>query len=296
MATLARTDHVKQSPFRDWWVRTSTSRNIYLYLTPALLIMGIITFYPMLYQVWMSFTDYGIANIRFDAPPPNFLGLKNYLDIFTGRLAATVPNFDFWYLLGFNIWWAISNTVVHVSLGVLIAVLLNQKGLWFKGIYRAIYVLPIILPTLVIATVWRNLYDPTSGAINIFLGWPFQTIVATGALQSIPADLYEAAEIDGATPVQKFFRITVPLLRPAMAPATVYGLVTTFNLFNLIYFTSGGGPLRSTEIMVSSAFRLVNGNRLYGMAASFCVLIFFVLMAMTLLTNRFTRATEAYDV
>lgn len=313
---------------------------IYGYLAPALIVMGIITFYPLLYQLWMSFTDYGIANIRADAPPPNSVGFANYVDIFTGGLSRVLPNFDFMYLLGFNLWWAISNTIIHVAVGILIAVLLNQKGLWFKNIYRAIYVLPIILPSLVVATVWRNLYDPQFGAINnaiawfgswfglpreqffirwieqvdrpipwlplslsyfallftnLWLGWPFQTIVATGALQSIPQDFYEAASMDGATPIQSFFRITLPLLRPAMAPAAMYGLIITFNLFNLIYFMSGGGPLRQTEIMVTTAFTLVNGQRLYGMAAAFSVLIFFVLLALTLVTNQFTRATERFD-
>ena len=121
------------------------------------------------------------------------------------------------------------------------------------------------------------------------------TLFATGVGQSIPGDLYEAASIDGATPRQSFFAITVPLLRPAMIPAAVYGIVTTFNLFNLIYLLSGGGPLRQTEILVTTAYRLVNENRLYGVAAAFSVIIFFVLLGLTLLTNRITKATERYD-
>jgi arabinogalactan oligomer/maltooligosaccharide transport system permease protein len=131
---------------------------------------------------------------------------------------------------------------------------------------------------------------------NIWLGWPFMTIVATGALQSIPKDLYEAASIDGATGTQQFRNITLPLLRPAMVPAAILGIITTFNLFNLIYFLSGGGPLRKTEILITTAYRLVNENKLYGVAAAFCVYIFFILLGITLLTNRITRATESYDV
>ncbi len=240
--------------------------------------------------------------------------------------------------------WTFTNVPVHVVIGVLIAVLLNTEGLWFKRFYRAIYVLPIILPTLVIATVWRNMYDANYGAINqslaaigglpsvpevfhirlfqighlaiswflpgmplplsyyamlianIWLGWPFMTIVATGALQSIPKDLYEAASIDGASRRQQFWRITVPLLRPAMVPAAVYGITLTFNLFNFIYMMSGGGPLRQTEILVTTAFNLVNAQRLYGVAAAFSVIIFVVLGALTLFTNRMTRATERYDI
>ncbi len=332
------------SGFRRWWERTTNTRAAYLYLLPAFLVMTIITFYPLFYQVWMSFTDYNIANLR-GTVPPNWIGFKNYLDIFQGALQAKLPNFNFWRILGFNLIWTITNVPFHVVIGVLIAVALNVEGLWFKKIYRAIYILPIVLPTLVIATVWRNMFDQTSGSINmglaaigglfnippeafyirwfesivppfswflpgmplplsyyamlianIWLGWPFMTIVATGALQSIPKDLYEAASMDGATPRQQFFTITVPLIRPAMVPAAVYGTITTFNLFNFIFMMSGGGPLRQTEILVTTAYDLVRTQRLYGMAAAFCVLIFFILLGLTLALNWATKATERYDV
>jgi arabinogalactan oligomer/maltooligosaccharide transport system permease protein len=88
----------------------------------------------------------------------------------------------------------------------------------------------------------------------------------------------------------------VPLIRPAMVPATMYGIIMTFNLFNLIYMMSDGGPLRQTEIMVTTAYDLVNTQRLYGTAAAFSVNIFVVLLVLTILTNRITKATERYDV
>jgi arabinogalactan oligomer/maltooligosaccharide transport system permease protein len=122
------------------------------------------------------------------------------------------------------------------------------------------------------------------------------TIVATGALQSIPKELYEAASIDGATGWQQIRTITLPLLRPAMVPAAMVGMVTTFNLFHIIYFMSAGGPLGRTEILVTQAFRLINEQRLYGMAAAFCVLIFLILVPIFLITNRISKATESYDV
>ncbi|MCK5923380.1 MAG: sugar ABC transporter permease, partial [Methylococcales bacterium] len=84
-------------------------------------------------------------------------------------------------------------------------------------------------------------------------------------------------------------------IRPAVVPFAMLGTITTFNLFNLSYFLSGGGPLRQTELMVTTAFRLVNENREYGLAAAFSVIIFFVLLLKTLFTNRITRATESYD-
>jgi arabinogalactan oligomer/maltooligosaccharide transport system permease protein len=343
--TIYKGSYEKLSPFEKWWQRTGKTRAAYLYLVPAFAVMAIITFYPLVYQIWMSFTDYGIGNLRVGSVAPNWVGIKNYVDIFTGELSRLIPNFSFWRILIFNLVWTFTNVPVHVVIGVLIAVLLNTEGLWFKRIYRAIYVLPIILPTLVIATVWRNMYDANYGAINqslaaigglfnipaevfrirwfqsvippfkwflpgiplplsyyamlianIWLGWPFNTIVATGALQSIPKDLYEAASIDGASPRQQLWHITVPLLRPAMVPAAVYGITTTFNLFNFIYMMSGGGPLRQTEILVTTAFNLVNVQRLYGVAAAFSVIIFIVLGILTLLTNRMTKATERYDI
>jgi arabinogalactan oligomer/maltooligosaccharide transport system permease protein len=340
MAAISRETQAPPSGFRRWWNRSSTTRTAWLYLAPAFLIMAVITFYPLIYQVWMSLTDYGIKNLRFDAPAPNFVGLQNYGQIFSGELPVAIANFNFWNVLAFNLIWTFVNVPFHVVIGVLIAVLLNVKGLWFKRFYRAIYILPIVLPSLVIAVVWRNMFDSQYGAINqalsaisgifggdpvttrwleqvdaviklgtlplplsffallicnIWLGWPFMTIVATGALQSIPGDLYEAASIDGAKARQSFFAITVPLLRPAMVPAAVLGIVTTFNLFNLIYLMSGGGPLRQTEILVTTAYRLVNEQRLYGIAAAFSVIIFFVLLILTLITNRITKATERYD-
>ncbi len=310
----------------------------YIYLVPAFLVMTIITFYPMGYQVYMSFTEYTIKYLNPISGSPPWVGLNNYLRVLQGDV--NLSNFNFLRVLAFNLWWTFSNVFIHVAMGILIAVILNIKGVWFKGIYRALYVLPIVIPQIIVAAVFRNMFDPDFGAINqglilagkllgipeaafhirwieqidppisfipltlsyyallitnIWLGWPFMTIVATGALQSIPKDLYEAASIDGASGVHQFWKITLPLLRPAMVPAAVYGIIQTFNLYSLIYFLSGGGPLRRTEILLTAAFRIVNEQALYGVAAAFCVFIFFILLGLTLFTNLITRATESYD-
>jgi arabinogalactan oligomer/maltooligosaccharide transport system permease protein len=316
----------------------------YLYLLPAFLIMGVITFYPLIYQFIISFTNFDTTHLLLGLKSPElrFIGFKNYIDILTGALP--VENFNFFRVLLFNFWWAISNVVLHVPAGVLIAVLLNTEGLWMKRIYRAIYVLPVVVPPLVVATVWRNIFDEQYGAMNqsiaavmsfitqsdvtvnirwlneyrppipgflpgapltlayyammianFWLGWPFMSLVATGALQSIPRDLYEAASIDGATGRQQFWNITVPLLRPAMIPAAVYGFTLTFNLFNFVFFLTGGGPARSTEILVTFAYNLVRNLRWYGVAAAFAVIIFIVALIVFLITNRITRATKTYQ-
>lgn len=314
----------------------------YLYLLPAFAVMGVITFYPLVFQVIISFTDFSTKDLLLQLNSPNLkqIGLKNYIDIFTGGLP--VQNFEFFRVLTYNLWWAITNVMLHVPAGVLIAVLLNIKGIWFKRFYRAIYVLPVVIPPIVVGTVWRNIFDEQYGAMNqaltaigqlfgatdpvrirwlfeyqapipwllpngplplayyammianFWLGWPFMVLVATGALQSIPKELYEAASIDGASGTYSFFNITVPLLRPAMVPAAIYGFTMSFNLFNFVYFMTGGGPARSTEILVTFAYDLVRNLRLYGAAGAFSVIIFFVALTIFLITNRLTRATESY--
>ena len=129
---------------------------------------------------------------------------------------------------------------------------------------------------------------------NIWLGWPFMSVIATGALQAIPDELYEAANMDGATSWQKLWKITLPLIRPAMVPAVMVGTIWTFNNFNVIYFVTGGGPYGQTELLVTQAYKLVFEQRLYGVASAFSIIVFFVLLILTIFQNRVTRATEAY--
>ena len=314
-------------------------RIAYLYLVPAFLVMGIITLYPLLFQVWMSFTDFGIQNLRQNSAPPNWVGIQNYTDVLTSQLA--IPNFYFVRIILYNLWWAFANVLIHVILGVAVALLLNTKGLKGKKIYRALFIIPVVIPPIIVATVWRNMYDPDYGAINLglaaigkviglpaeafridwmrqvedpipfiplplafygmlitntWLGWPLNSVVATGALQSIPNELYEAAEMDGANGWHKFRNITVAYLRPAMVPYAIYGFVITFNLFHLSYFMSQGGPFGRTELLVTQAYRLVNEQRLYGVGASFAVIMFFILLVVTLITNRMAKATRTYDL
>jgi ABC-type sugar transport system permease subunit len=130
---------------------------------------------------------------------------------------------------------------------------------------------------------------------NIWLGWPFMMVVATGALQSIPPDLYEAADVDGATKWTQFRRITLPLLRPAMVPAIMLGTVWTFNQFNVIFFITAGGPRNQTDLLVTQSYKLIQQEQVYGAAAAFSIIVFFILLVITLIQNRVTQATKSYD-
>ncbi len=326
--------------FLGRWRGGRGGRIAYVYLLPALMVMSVVTLYPLLYQVWMSFTNYGIQNLRADAAPPDVVGLKNYVDVLSSQLS--IPNYWFLRLILYNLVWAFTNVAIHVVLGVGIALLMNAKGLWFKRFYRAMFILPVVIPAIIVATVWRNMYDADYGAVNLmlagagkfiglpidaihidwlrqvedpipflpllplafyamlvtntWLGWPLNSVVATGALQSIPQELYEAAEMDGAGSWQKFRNVTLVYLRPAMIPYAIYGFVITFNLFHLSFFMSNGGPFGRTELLVTQAYRLVNEQRLYGVGASFAVIMFFILLAITLATNRLARATSSAEL
>jgi arabinogalactan oligomer/maltooligosaccharide transport system permease protein len=211
----------------------------------------------------------------------------------------------------------------------------------FRGFYRALFILPVVIPSIIVATVWRNMFDQDNGAINFliqgaaglfgvsadtpwvhlnwirqvedpipfiplplayfamlvantWLGWPLNAVVATGALQAIPGELYEAAEMDGASPWQKFKTVTLTYLRPAMLPYAIYGFVITFNLFFLPYFMTNGEPFGRTEILVTQAYRLAQERNLFGVAGAFSVYLFFLLLLLTLLTNRAAKATKSY--
>jgi len=128
---------------------------------------------------------------------------------------------------------------------------------------------------------------------NIWLGWPFMMVVATGALTSIPPDMYEAADVDGASRWTQFWKITLPMIRPAMVPAIMLGTIWTFNQFNVIFFITGGGPRSETDLLITQAYKLIQQDQLYGAASAFAIVVFFILLVITLIQNRITKATEA---
>lgn len=312
---------------KSFWARY---RLPYLYILPASIILAVITLYPIAYGVYLSFTDFNRRDLR--DRDANWVWFDNYERILQNRLP--LPNFDFWRILTFNITWTITNVFFHVVFGLAVALLLNRQRILFRRFWRAIFVLPWAMPPLVVATIWKNMFDTQFGAINlmlgsiglpnhirwlestdapipfipllplsyfavlitnVWLGWPFMMVIATGALQSIPGDLYEAAKVDGASRARQLWDITLPLLRPAMVPAIMYGTILTFNQFNVIYFITAGGPLGRTEILVTQAFKLVNPSGLYGVAAAFSVLVFFILLIITMAQNRVMRGLEGWS-
>ncbi|MFT3837716.1 MAG: extracellular solute-binding protein [Myxococcaceae bacterium] len=248
-----------------------------------------------------------------------FVGLANFTDILTSHGYRITEPLSFYFTLVVTLLWTLVNIVLHVSIGVALALLLRSPLLRLRGVFRVLLIVPWAVPNYITALMWKGMFHRQFGAVNAllhalgiepvswfthfstsfaanvvtntWLGFPFMMVVTLGALQSIPAELYEAAEVDGASKWVQFKTITLPLLKPALMPSVILGCVWTFNMFNVIYLVSGGEPGGATDILVSEAFRWAfQRNEQYGFAAAYSVLIFFVLFAWSRVTRRLQEA------
>jgi arabinogalactan oligomer/maltooligosaccharide transport system permease protein len=291
----------RRAPIRRWAFA-------YPYVAPAFLAMTLLTVTPFWVGAAVALFDQQGASWR-------FVGLAHFLDILLARDFPVTSPLSFWSTLVVTIGWTVANVAAHVGIGVALAMVLREPWIRGRAWFRAALILPWAIPSYITALVWKNLFHQQFGAINAlirlvggepvswfgsfwtafaanlctntWLGFPFMMVVTLGALQSIPRDLEEAAEVDGASAWQRFRHVTLPLLQPALLPAVVLGSVWTFNMFNIIYLVSGGEPDGSTEILVSSAYRwaFTRGHR-YGYAAAYAVIIFGVLVGYGRLANR----------
>jgi len=247
-----------------------------------------------------------------------FVGLDNFLQILSGDGRSLSDPLNFWFTLGVTVAWTATNVVLHVSIGVALALVLRQRWLKGRNGFRMLLILPWAIPNYITALIWKGMFQFEYGAINsvlsavgldkvnwfsewstsfasnvatnTWLGFPFMMVVALGALENIPTDMYEAAEVDGASPWQRFHHITIPHLLPAMLPALALGAIWTFNMFNVIYLVSDGRPGGGTDILVTEAYRWAfeRGER-YGLAAAYATIIFLILILWTIIGSRLTK-------
>lgn len=289
-------------------------RSAYAYIIPAALGMLVLVFIPFGYGLGLGFFDHAHGTYT-------YVGLKNFIEILSGGGRPLSHPLNFYFTLGVTALWTTVNVVLHVGIGLLLALVLKDPLLHFKGIYRVLLILPWAVPNYITALIWKGMFHYEYGAVNhmlsllgiervswfsqfstsftanvvtnTWLGFPFMMVICLGAMQSIPRDVYEAAEVDGASKWQAFWRITMPLLRPALFPAIVLGSIWTFNMFNIIYLVSGGEPGGSTDILITEAYRWAfeRADR-YGLAAAYALIIFVILLAYTVVANRLARATE----
>ncbi|WP_171074530.1 carbohydrate ABC transporter permease [Nonomuraea basaltis] len=285
-------------------------------IAPVVVVMLVLIGWPLARGVYLSLTDATEANIGrtigVNVIPATyeFVGLDNYVRILTSSL--------FWDKLAWTVIWTVVCVAAHYGIGLGLAVMLNRR-LRFRSVYRVLLILPWAVPAFVAAFIWRYLYnsdygvingllklaglsgvgwldDPTTAKIavivvNVWIGVPFMMVALLGGLQSIPAELYEAAEVDGANPWQRFTAITLPGLRQVSSTVVLLGTIWTFNMFPIIFLITRGGPGSETEILVTYAFReAFTGIRDYAGSAAWGVIILAMLIVLAVGYRRTLRS------
>jgi arabinogalactan oligomer/maltooligosaccharide transport system permease protein len=284
------------------------SRAAYKYVWHATVVVFVLVVLPLLAGAVTSL-------FAGTALQPRYVGLGNYVAILTARGGPLLGHESFYLTLLVTILWTVCNVALHLAIGVVLGLVLSRPAMKLRAAYRVLLVLPWAVPSYVTALAWKGMFHRQFGAVNavlaalgaepvswfshfstafaanvatnVWLGFPFMMVVTIGALTSIPREVLEAAEVDGATRWQRFWRVTLPLLRPSMLPAVVLGSVWTFNMFNVVFLVSGGEPDGSTDILVSDAYRWAfTRDAQYGYAAAYAVLIFVILAAGSRLLAR----------
>jgi raffinose/stachyose/melibiose transport system permease protein len=284
-------------------VATRTKQNkfksaltIGLFVAPALIVYSIYVIYPILTTLMYSFYDWDGMGVGV------FVGLQNYIDLFKDAI--------FWKALTNNTWVVLTSVFVQIPLGLIMALMLFApiKGIRF---FSSIYFFPFLMSTVAIGMLWVLMFDPINGMINqlinlfgfenvawlsqtntalfavlLVIVWqfaPFYMILFKAAIVGIPEDLYEAAEIDGANPLTKFFRITLPLLMPTIVSSSILAIVGSLKAFDIFYIMTGGGPNHGTELLGTYMFKQAFINFNMGYASAIAFVMFFVALFVTII-------------
>lgn len=293
----------------------SAQRFAYASISPAVIGLLVLVGIPFFVGMGLSLFHHEHGNFT-------FVGLSNFRDIATMGSESFFEPRTLPYSLVVTIVWTALNVTLHLAIGLALALVLQGQTKGLSRIYRVLLIVPWAVPSYLTALIWRSMFDADVGVINrvlglegmswmhntllaftanlvtnVWLGVPFMMVVCLGALTSIPSDLYEAAEVDGATRWQQLVNITIPLLKPALLPALILGSIWTFNKFEVIYLVSEGRPDGATDILVTESYRwafergLAQGGA-YGYAAAYSVIIFVVLLVYSWLTARVSRSAE----
>lgn len=294
----------------------------YLMLSPAVLGIMFFILLPILFGVFIAFTNYSMPNY---IPPKNlvnWVGFTNFINIFKMPMWGDT----FFGIAAWNLIFAITATTLNFFGGLLIAILINSKYVRFKRFWRTFYMLPYAVPALISQLIFRNIFNGQFGPLNIalknwgiiqnnipwfshptvakitilmvnvWLGFPYFMILMTGTMTSIPKEIYEASDIDGASSRQKFSSITLPMVLYSTAPLLIMSFAHNFNNFGLIYFLTDGGPTGkypagsgagATDILISWVYKLTLNNQQYHMASVVSIIIFIVIGSIA--AYNFTR-------
>ena len=275
----------------------------YGFLVPALAITLMVIAFPVFRTVGFSLQDY----LLYDPDGARFVGLGN----FRAALADEV----FWIALGHSAVWVAGIVGVQLLLGLATALLLNQS-FWWRGIARALIIIPWALPSVIIALMWTWIYDFNVGVLNdillrlgliaqpqawlaqpatslpavmfalVWQGFPFFAIMILAGLQTVPEELYEAAEIDGATPWKQFVHITLPSIAGIVATAVLLRVIWVANSLDVILVMTGGGPGYATHTLPLYAFLRAYAGMEFGYAAALSLILTAILIVIVWLYVR----------
>ncbi|MFH1558213.1 MAG: sugar ABC transporter permease [Pseudomonadota bacterium] len=283
---------------RTWWAGIGQGRHVLglIYLLPAAVFLIFFLTYPLGLGVWLGFTDTRIGRDGV------FIGLENYESLWGDSI--------FWLSVFNTLIYTVGASILKFALGLWLALLLNEN-LPFKSFFRAIVLLPWVVPTVLSAIAFWWIFDAQFSVIswalmkmglistninflgdstnarmsviaaNVWRGIPFVAISLLAGLQTIPASLHEAATLDGASGWQRFRYITLPMLSPIIAVVMTFSVLFTFTDFQLIYVLTRGGPLNATHLMATLSFqRAIPGGQLGEGAAIAVAMIPFLLSAI----------------
>ncbi len=290
------------------------SLSAYRYLAHAVFAVGVLVILPL---------SVGAATALFAGPSTDmhYVGLGNFVEILTARGGPLLQTGSFYLVLLVTLLWTVVNVAFHLGIGLAVGLLLSRPLLKMKAVYRVLLIIPWAVPNYVTALAWKGMFHRQFGAVtgvihaindllgtslepiswfaqfstaftanvvtNVWLGFPFMMVVTIGALTSVPKDVLEAAEVDGASRWQRLTRVTLPIIRPTLMPAVTLGAIWTFNMFNVVFLVSGGDPDGTTDILVSEAYRWAfTREAQYGYAAAYAVLIFLLLFFGTKVLDR----------
>jgi ABC-type sugar transport system permease subunit len=278
----------------------------YLFIFPAFVLILAVIIYPLLYSFYISLNNVqGKATI--------FVGLKNYIDILGSDY--------FWQSTGRTLYFTVVSVGLELVLGILVAVLLNEN-FFGRGFVRSLVILPWALPTVVNGVLWAWIFDSNYGALNglltqlhvidaykswlgtpfsamnsvifadVWKNFPMMALILLAALQTINQGYYEAAKIDGASVFQRFFNITLPMLKPAILVALVIRTMEAFKVFDIIYTMTKGGPANGTQVISYYAYVTSFQYVKFGYGAALSYLVAIVILFLALIYIKFLYTDE----
>jgi len=261
------------------------------FVAPALIVLFLVTIYPILYAFFLSFHR---RLLIFDLD--KFVGLENYLFL--------LRDDRFWNALTNTFYFTAGSVSLELLLGLAIALLLN-KPFKFRGLIRALVLIPWAIPTVVSAKMWEWIFDADFGLLNYLMGakvnwlgnpllampvaifvdvWkttPFVAILLMAGLQVIPRELYQSAKMDGAGNWAMFRKITLPLLKPVILVVLIFRTLDAFRVFDVIYVLTGGGPANTTETLSIYAYRVLFQTLQFGYGSTLSVVVFFCVASIS---------------